>query len=181
MKRFIVYLSFVLVALHGTTLSAQSVKATIKGGKFLFNGIEINSDWKSAPLISNLGSNYRLVDKYNKVYTYDNLNVVVFESKKDEVGTGTISEIQFHFVVTEENNVVPKGTGFSGFLQIEKLVCSSNVTYKTLMKKLKKYSSSDSYMDHSYRLAYKGIYIYFQFNDTDTKLHKVSVGKDKGQ
>lgn len=179
MKRIAPYLFSVLFSFFAVSAHCQniSVTANIKKGKFLFNGINISNEWKSAPLISKLGSSYRLTDKYNKVYTFDNLGIVVFESKKDEVGTGNISEIQFHYKVTEDNNVVPQGT-FSGKLQIEGLKASINVSYTTVKAKLKNYKISDSYMEHSYRLSYGGIYFYFRFNDTDTELYKVSIGKD---
>jgi hypothetical protein len=63
-------------------------------------------------------------------------------------------------------------------MQIEQAIISASITPDALKDQLKDYVESESYMPHNFRLAYKGIYLYFLFNDAETALLKVSVGKD---
>jgi hypothetical protein len=64
-------------------------------------------------------------------------------------------------------------------MKIEKLKISSNFSWQEVKDKLKAYKQSDTYMQHSYCLAYNGLYIYFQFNKGETQLLKISVGNDQ--
>ena len=64
-------------------------------------------------------------------------------------------------------------------MKIEKLNISSKLSWKKVKEKLKAYQLSDTYIEHSYRLAYNGLYIYFEFNKEDSQLLKVSIGKDQ--
>lgn len=94
------------------------------------------------------------------------------------VADGELAEIQFYFSApNENNNVVAKGY-YSGSFKIEDLTLSSNLTKSTVFNKLSSYTRSESYSANSYRLAKNGVYIYFQFNSDDTRLIKVSIGKD---
>lgn len=137
----------------------------------------IADDWSVKDGLSYLGSGVRPRDGYNKTHTYDNMGVVLFESMVDKKPSGKISEMQIHFSIPQSNDVTPK-SGFTGKFTIEKLAITSSTSLATLKKKLKGYTETDSYIEHSHRLAKSGVYFYFQYDNTDTQLVKVSFGKD---
>jgi hypothetical protein len=151
---------------------------SIKKGKFTVAGGLITPDWKLTSAKSGLGDAERTRDGYNKTHTYDSRGIVIFEKSVDEKPTGDVSEIQFHFSVPEANDVTPKST-FLGSLKVDKLTVTQSLSATTMLAKLKGWKKTDSFLEHSYRMASKGIYIYFQFNASETSLVKVSVGPDK--
>jgi hypothetical protein len=158
---------------------AGDVSVSVKSGAVnLGKKNNVADDWSVQDGVSYLGSGARVRDGYNKTHTYDNMGVVLFESMVDKKPSGKIAEMQIHFSIPESNEVVPK-KGFTGKLTIEKLVITSSTTLETLKKKLKGYTETDSYLEHSHRLAKNGVYFYFQFDKTDTQLVKVSFGQDK--
>lgn len=155
------------------------VNVTVKSGEInLGKKNNVADDWNVQDGISYLGDGARVRDGYNKTHTYDNMGVVLFESMVDSKPSGKISEMQIHFSIPEPNNVTPK-TGFTGTLKIEKLTITSSTSLETLKSKLKDYTETESYLEHSHRLAKDGVYFYFQYDKTDTQLIKVSVGQDK--
>jgi hypothetical protein len=154
------------------------VNVSVKSGAVnLGKKNNVADDWSVQDGVSYLGSDARARDGYNKTHTYDKMGVVLFESLVDKKPSGKISEMQIHFSITDPNEVTPK-SGFVGKFTIEKLTINSSTSLETLKKKLKGYTESDSYLEHSHRLAKDGVYFYFQFDKTDTKLVKVSFGKD---
>lgn len=161
-----------------TPAGDSSTVVKIKKGKFFINGSHINSGWGLGICKTALGEPDRVRDGYNKTHTYDSKSVVLFEPMKDKTPSGTVSEIQFYFYVPEPNNVTPNGQ-FGGSIKVDKLVVTKNLSAKTMLSKLKSWSKTDSYIEHSYRMASKGLYIYFQFNDNEDQLVKISVGPDK--
>ena len=155
------------------------VSVTIKSGEInLGKKNNLADDWNVQDGIKYLGNGARVRDGYNKTYTYDDMGVVLFESLVEKVPSGKISEVQVHFSMPEANNVVPKN-GFTGKLAIENLRVTSSTSIATIKEKLKDYKDTESYTEHSYRLAKDGLYIYFMYDKTDTQLVKVSVGQDK--
>jgi hypothetical protein len=88
-----------------------------------------------------------------------------------------LSEIQFYLAQGDTNRVTPTGF-FVGKMHVENLKVTSAITPAELKNKLKDYIETNSYMEHSFRLSYKGLYIYFLFNKEETQLLKISVGKD---
>lgn len=148
-------------------------KGTISVGKK-----KVAPDWKLSTYKSALGEPSRTRDGYNKTHTYDDNGLVLFEPMKDKVPNGIISEFQIYLNTPEANEVTPKGT-YSGTLKIDKLNVTGSLTATTMLNKLKGWQKTDSYMEHSYRMAKGGLYIYFQFNDSETSLIKVSIGPDK--
>jgi hypothetical protein len=155
------------------------VNVTIKSGEInLGKKNNVADDWSVQDGVSYLGTGARVRDGYNKTHTYDNMGVVLFESMVDKKASGKIAEMQVHFSIPEPNDVTPN-TGFSGTLKIEKLTITSSTTLATLKSKLKGYTETESYLEHSHRLAKNGVYFYFQFDKTDTQLLKVSFGQDK--
>jgi len=155
------------------------VNVTVKNGEIsLGKNKNIADDWNVQDGLSYLGEGARVRGGFNKTRTYDNMGVVIFEGMVDSMPTGKISEMQIHFSIPEPNNVTPK-TGFTGTLEIEKLTINSSTSFETLKNKLEGYKETESYLEHSHRLAKDGLYIYFQYDKTDNQLIKVSFGQDK--
>src|SRR6478736_2900338 len=175
----LVLLIFPAVQFLSAQMDAGDVYVLIKSGEINFGkNNNIADDWKVQDGLDYLGSGARAREGYNKTYTYDNMGVVLFESLVEKVPSGKISEIQVHFSIPETNDVVPKN-GFTGKLAIENLRITSSTPLATIKEKLKGYAETESYMEHSHRLAKDGLYIYFQYDKTDTQLVKVSIGQDK--
>ncbi len=172
-------LIFPAVQFLSAQMNAADVYVLIKSGEVnLGKKNNVADDWNVQDGVNYLGSGARAREGYNKTYTYDNMGIVLFESMTEKVPSGKISEVQVHFSIPEKNDVVPKN-GFTGKLAIENLRVTSTTSLATIKEKLKGYKDTDSYMEHSYRLAKDGLYIYFQYDKTDTQLVKVSVGQDK--
>jgi len=172
-------LIFPAVQFLSAQMDAGKVNVTIKGGEInLGKKNNVADDWNVQDGRSYLGDDARVRDGFNKTHTYDNMGVVLFESVTDNKASGKISELQIYFSIPEPTNVTPT-SGFTGKLMIEKLSITSSTSLETLKSELKGYAETESYMEHSRRLAKDGLYIYFQYDKTDTQLVKVSVGQDK--
>ena len=154
----------------------DAIKLQVKKGKIKVNDIVI-SDWKLASALQALGQPERPRDGYNKTHTYDNKGIVLFEPMENGQPSGRFSEAQFYFFVSEPNNVTPKGT-YTGSIKVDKLVVTSALTPAVMRAKLKKWTESESYMEHIYRMASNGVYIYFKFSSDERTLEKISVGID---
>jgi|GEM_PF-1077923 len=160
------------------TSSSPAVK--VGSGKVSINGTTVVPDWSLTGFKKVLGEADRPREGYNKTHTYDTKGIVLFEPYVDKVLTGRVSEVQYYFGVPEPNNVTPKGT-FSGTIMVDKLKVSSTLTPSVMRSKLKGWTESDSYMDHNFRMANSGLYIYFQFSDDEKSLLKISIGPDKAK
>lgn len=158
--------------------AADKITVTVKSGKFTIDKANVTDGWRQDAVSMALGINDRRRAGFNTTHTYDDYGIVLFETTKDNVATGVLSELQFFIAAGDTNAVTPKGL-FKGKMQIEKLKISSNLSWKAVKEKLKGFKQTESYMDHNYRLAYKGCYFYFQFDDDETTLWKISIGKDK--
>lgn len=158
--------------------AAEKLSATIKAGKFSMNKTTIAPGWKVAPLAKYLGNGARLRNGVNKTHSYDDLGVVIFEKMADSKPSGNVAEFQFYLSAGETNQVTPSAL-YVGKLSIEGVNITRDFSSDEMRERLTKYEESKSYMDHNFRLAYKGIYIYFQFDEDETRLIKVSVGPDK--
>lgn len=182
MKRLPLLLSGILFFILTASLVSDSTglkTLTVKKGVFTVNGVQVNDDWKIKEILSTLGTPSRTNDGYNKTHTYDDCGTVLFEKKlEDGTPSGNLLEFQVYFSKAETNNVVPTGV-YSGTVKIDKLTVSKDLTAATMLKKLKKWTKTDSYMEHNYRMAYKELYVYFQFDDSETSLTKISVGPNK--
>ncbi len=178
MKRFfaaIICILFVSVVIAQPV--ANKINVNIKAGKFNINNAKVTNGWKIAPVTAALGTDERKRDGFNTTHSYDNFGIVLFEKNVEKVPSGIISEVQFWFSAGETNAVTPSGL-FTGRMLIEKLKVTRDLTSEVLKEKLADYTNTDSYMEHNYRLANKGLYIYFQFNEDETRLIKVSIGAD---
>lgn len=174
-----IFLLSLIAFLSSFVQQSSSNNAKIKKGKFTINKIHVNANWNLTDFKSALSGTCREKNGYNKTHTYDDKGIVVFESMSNKVPTGIVSEIQFYLqAATETNDVVPNGI-YTDELKIDKLAIDKNVTSQKMLKSLKKWKKTDSYMENSYRMSKSGIYIYFQFAKDENSLIKVSIGKDK--
>lgn len=106
------------------------------------------------------------------------MGVVVFERKYNEKRNGELSEIQFYYQV-DENNSVGATTTYKGILTIDKLEVRLELKSSEVFKKLRKWKREKAFGAGNYRLSKDKIYIYFQFNEEETKLMKLSIGEDR--
>ncbi|MFM7024422.1 MAG: hypothetical protein ACKOXB_15750 [Flavobacteriales bacterium] len=156
--------------------ASNTPSIVVKGGKIKMNKKVVTSDWSLAGFEAIIGKAERIRDGYNVTHTYDNMGIVLFEKKTPTLGT--ISEVQVYFSAPEANNVTPTGL-YRGSMKVGGLALNASLTAEKMLQKLKKWKKTDSYMDHSYRMTNKGLYIYFQFNDSENTLIKASIGPDK--
>ena len=180
----ILFISFCcwLSSLYSIAQSATpKIIATVKNGQFTIGKAVVTKNWSAASVLQVLGKkNDRRRAGYNTTHTFDKSGIVLFEKNDlQKLPTDTVSEIQFYlnFKQGDSNAVAPRQR-FTGILQIENLKITGNETPGVLEEMLYQYIVTDSYMEHNIRLAYKGLYFYFLFNDTEDKLIKVSIGKD---
>ncbi len=176
---FLLLLSLLASLMSMAQPSPADVSIVIKKGVVnMGKKNNVAGDWTLTKAVKYLGTSARIREGVNRTHTYDEMGVVLFESTNNKVPSGNVSEIQVHFSMPEKNEVVPRSS-FTGSLTVDKLSINSSTTLASIRKKLKGYSESKSYIDHSYRLAKNGIYFYFQFNSSETQLVKVSFGKDR--
>lgn len=160
-----------------TPLDKENIK--VSKGKLKINNIQLTPDWNLDQFIKALGVPSKVRDGYNKTHTYHSKGLVLFEPMKDEKPSGKISEIQCYLSpAPQPNNVTPDGICIIP-IKIDNLELSSTLSSSVMRAKLKKWQKTDSYIEHSYRMASKGLYIYFQFNDAEDQLIKISIGPDK--
>ena len=179
MKQIIVAIFFVfsLSSLFAQS-AADKISVVIKAGQFNINKAMVTNGWKKDAVSVALVADARRRAGYNTTHTYDNFGIVLFE-KNDEskLPSGVISEVQFYTASIDTNSVTPKGY-FTGKMQIEGLKISGNLSWQEVKDKLKDYKQTESYMEHNYRLSFRGLYIYFLFDAAETTLKKISIGKD---
>lgn len=180
LKKLSLFLAIAIVFGGLSSFSSESGETSIviKKGKITINGVGITPSWSLSECKKALGEPNRVRDGYNKTHTYDTKSIVLFEKVNNKVPSGTVSEIQAHYSVPDANEVTPKGN-FTGKITIDKLKLNSSITPSEMKAKLKKWKVTDSYLEHSYRMASNGLYIYFQYNSNETQLLKVSIGPDK--
>ena len=162
-------------------IAPENISMTLLQGKFTLNKKVLTPDWSLATGQQVLGSASRDRTGFNITHTYDEAGVVLFESASDKVGSGIIIELQVYFSAPDEQNaVVPSGV-YTGKFTLENTAMDRHVPMDDMRKKLlaAKYTESESYTEHNYRFALNGIYIYLLYDEDETRLIKISVGKDK--
>lgn len=180
MKKIV--LSLLFLAFSGFALQAQvsasSLKVEVKNGEVFINKVSLSKTWSLKNMINLLGNQARERSGHNRTYSYDDYGFVLFEPSPNKEPSGNISEFQTYFSEpASPSEVAPRGY-FKGSFIIDGVTITKSSDINSLRVDLNQYSESNSYLDHSYRLAYKGLYFYLQFNDSETRLIKVSIGKD---
>ena len=180
MKKALI-LFFVLLSAAGIQAQVKPAKVNILigNGNFSLNKLSINPGWKAATALNLLGVPSKEKDGFNKTYTYNDHGIVLFEAMDNSVLSGRLSEFQVYFSDPGDktNNIIPDGF-FSGRFVIEKLLLSSTVSMDQVRTALPDYKESESYMPHNFRLSKSGLYFYFQYDEIEQRLIKVSIGKD---
>ncbi|MDQ3111912.1 MAG: hypothetical protein M3R17_18655 [Bacteroidota bacterium] len=182
MKKSLLFTPFALLFLLFTSfnnVTPSGMNVTVKKGKFTINSVKMIPVWQLAACEKALGPEDRSKDGYNITHTYDDLSVVLFEPKVGEKGSGTISEIQFYITLPSDPASLAPTRAYKGKMKIGNLTVSAEMTPAQMRKGLKGWKETESYTDHNFRMAQNGLYVYFLFNDAETKLIKVSIGLDK--
>jgi hypothetical protein len=164
------------------TIRPSDMNVSVADGKFFINGMELKKKWKFTTCTDAMGKPDRSTDGYNFTHTYDSLSCVLFEPKNGRKGGGVVTEVQFYFnLPAKPSSNAPKKGLYKGKMVIGTLNITGDLTADQMHSGMNGWSESDSYTEHNFRMAQKGIYIYFLFNDEETKLLKVSIGPDKAK
>ncbi len=123
-----------------------------------------------------LGKADRVDKGDNHVHTYDSMAMMLYSTAADP---GALTEIQAHFRVLEPDELTPKGKGFSGTITIDDVAITPSLKPAELEDKLTKWRNTGCHIDHCYRFACKGVYVFFQFNEDENELTDISIGPDK--
>ena len=157
--------------------NSDKLSISLNSGRLLFNKTELSKTWEIEPVFSFFGTKGRTREGYNITHSYDDQGIAFFEKSKDKIPTGEITEFQVFLSTGEKNEVTPSGL-YSGKLEIEHNIITMYISLVELRKKLKDHTESKSYMEHSYRFARNGIYMYVQYDVDDARIQKISFGKD---
>jgi hypothetical protein len=179
MKSFFLSL-FLLLLLNNVSFAqypSSKMLVLVKAGKVKLNKKDVSKEWKLNTFTTSLDTFSRKKEGTNKVHTYDNLGMVLFEPAPQKVASGLVSEFQLYLDEVEAGKIVPKQF-YEGKLIIEKMDFTRNTTIEDIRKKLTDYKETESDENDKYRFSKDGIYIYFLYNK-GKKLSKVTFGKDK--
>lgn len=171
MKNLITLSALLLI---GIFVSAQNITIGTKGA--VLNKTTVSENWQVSNFITEIGAPERNREGFNKTHTYDKQGMVVFEKMINKQPTGTLSEFQMYYHVATPTEVTPTGI-FSGTLTFNDLKLTKAISYEELLKHTEGWTLGKSYSLHSYRYTYPGISVFFQFNDDETELYKVSIGE----
>jgi hypothetical protein len=177
-SRFLAVAAFSVLCFAFMPQNSSGIAASISKKGFKINKINISADWSVTALLNELGTPDSVFSGYNKLHIYQSKGIVVFEKMESKRPSGKISEIQFFINKNTDDNTYNLRSNYTGALKMDKLVLNSSLSYTAAKAKLKKWKLTDSYTAHSYRYARHGVYVYLLFNDSETELMKVSVGKD---
>ncbi len=160
-------------------VNASKINIALTDGKLKLNKKEVSKDWKLKGFTAVLDTFCRIKEGINKIYTYDQLGMVIFESTTNKIPTGTVAELQIFLDENEAGKIVPKNF-FTGKVSIEKLDIDYNSTIEIIRKKITNYKETESDEVGKFRFSNNDLYIYFLYNRMK-KLCKVTVGKVKGK
>ena len=105
------------------------------------------------------------------------MGIVLFVKAKDEIALEEMVTMEFIFLKKDISSITPQEL-HHGSLMIENLKIDAGLTLATLRSSLSMYEVRNAYQPHNYRLFYKGINIFFEFNEEETNLMDVSIGPD---
>lgn len=169
----------ILTLVFCASVMAQSIdypKIQIKKSKFIIGNYNVTDGWSLDKTKNEINDKDRRREGYNITHSFDNAGIVLFEAFSNQRATGNILEIQIHFI-PEPNDVNPK-KGYNRDIKFDKLIVNKDLTPDKMLKTLKKWKKTESYLDNSYRMSNGKVYVYFQFNSTETQLMKISIGKE---
>jgi hypothetical protein len=172
---------FILFSFIATVSFAQypssKMVVLVKAGKVKLNKKDVSKEWKLTTFTNVIDTFSRKKNGNNKVHSYDNFGIVLFESAPQKIPSGLVAEFQIYLDAVEASGIVPKEF-YEGKLTIEKTDITRNTTIEDLRKRLSDYKETESDENDKYRFSKDEIYIYFLYNKSK-KLSKVTFGKDK--
>jgi hypothetical protein len=178
MKQFLVLIT-ALFFLNNAQAQKKSDKLTvnIEHGKVTINKKVVSNDWALKTFTTVLDTANRTKLAQNKVHTYDNLGILLFETAPQKIATGLISEFQILIDNVEPLNITPSNI-YKGKIKIEKYNFTNTTTIEEIRTALQGYTEKASSEEVKYRFAKDGIYFYFLYN-SNKKLCKITIGKEK--
>ncbi len=180
MKKILLFtlFTFCIATLSFAQYPSSKMVVLVKGGKVKLNKKDVSKEWKLTTFTASIDTNSRKKDgTSNKIHSYDNLGIVLFETAVAKVPTGLVGEFQLFLDATEASKSNPKDF-YEGKLTIEKMDFTRKTAIEEIRTKLKDYKETDSEENDKYRFSKDGIYIYFLYNKAKL-LSKVTFGKDK--
>jgi hypothetical protein len=179
MKSFLVLvLSLMFTSKHSIAqFPSSKMLVLVKAGKVKLNKKDVSKEWKLSTFTASIDTFSRKKLGVNKVHTYDNFGIILFEPAPQKMESGLVSEFQIILDEIESSNITPKNF-YEGKLTIEKMDFTRNTTIEEIRNKLSDYKEVDTDENDKYRFSKDGIYIYFLYNKFK-KLSKITFGKDK--
>jgi hypothetical protein len=175
---FLILISVFVSLISFAQYPSSKMVVLVKGGKVKLNKKDVSKEWKLSTFTASIDTNSRKKEgTTNKIHSYDELGIVLFESAIAKVSTGLVGEFQIFLDQTEASKSNPKEF-YEGKLTIEKMDFTRNTTIEEIRTKLKDYKETESEEKDKYRFSKDGIYIFFLYNRIK-KLSKVTFGKDK--
>ena len=179
MKSFLLSIISLVIFLNYSIAQFPSSKmiVLVKAGKLKMNKKEVSKEWKLSTFTASLDTFSRKKDGANRVHTYDNFGIILFEPAPKKMPAGSVAEFQIILDEIEPSTITPKSF-YEGKLTIEKMDFVRSTSIEEIRKKLTDYKEIDTDENEKYRFAKDGIYIYFLYNKYK-KLSKITFGKDK--
>ncbi len=176
----ITFLFLSISTLFGS-LSSQPIdgrgNVVIDQGDFSIHDFNIDTSWTYSSFAEVLGKPNR---KLNYAESYDSLGmaIVVGSITSNHHTVNVVSEIEIHFskdpdYSTEDH--LPKSY-YKRSIIIDGFMLSNFTPYKELKAATPQYNWKVSFID-AFKGDYKGIYIYAHYNDAETELYSVAIGR----
>jgi hypothetical protein len=179
MRKFLLFTFLLLTSslLVSAQYASSKMNISIKGGKLKLGKKDVSKDWKLNTFTAVLDTNARKKSGTNRVHTYDQLGIVLFEPAPNKVLSGMVSEFQVILDQIDAASINPKEF-YEGKISLEKADITRNTTIEDIRKKLADFKEKETDEEGKYRFSKDGVYIYFLYNTTK-KLSKITVGKEK--
>jgi len=151
--------------------SKNSIK--VSKGELLISKVKFDFPWQVKTFQKALGKADRVDPGGNDIHTYDATGIILYEKS----GSGRVTDFNIYFEKDpdENYNFLPKEF-FKGSFEIEGFKVDKNTSLEKLKKALPDYKFVKSIIG-AWRGEYKGLYIYVQYDKSESKIYWVSVGK----
>jgi len=176
MKKIVFILLSALSFGAAVAQKSQAVNLKIESGKFFMNEVPLDS-WKVAPVVEILGNNARVQKKSNTIHVYDSAGLSLYEEIIDDKPNDRLVEIHVFFDPAKTKWEKAGAEKFSGKFTIDGFPVTPKLGYAQLKTQEKEVTITKSYKPHSYFFKKDGLTYFFDFNDAENGLVRVSVGK----
>jgi len=145
----------------------------IKSGELNIGKVSFNFPWKLKDFEKALGHADRIDPGYNNIHTYDKKGIILYENPV----SGYISDFNVYFGKDPDENqeFLPKDY-FNGSFTVEGFKITKKTSLEELRKELTKYQFEKSIIG-AWRGEYKNLYLYVQYNEDESEIYWISVGK----